>query len=113
MHQYRSQIAGAFTAGKFPFGSIQSAMQSKPVCEPSGIKRRNIFLLLFPLFRLLMATKIQPAAAGDNHSNYRLCFNRIFMLQGFVAVGHKGQSVTKIVYTHFEIQELIEAINKI
>lgn len=28
-------------------------------------------------------------------------------------VGHKGQSVTEIVYTHFEIQELIEAINKI
>lgn len=28
-------------------------------------------------------------------------------------VGHKGQSVTEIVYTHFEIQELLEAINKI
>ena len=28
-------------------------------------------------------------------------------------VGHKGQSVTEIVYTHFEMQELIEAINKI
>jgi integrase len=28
-------------------------------------------------------------------------------------VGHKGQSVTEVVYTHFEIQELIEAINKI
>lgn len=27
--------------------------------------------------------------------------------------GHKGQSVTEIVYTHFEIQELLEAINKI
>lgn len=28
-------------------------------------------------------------------------------------VGHKGQSVTEVVYTHFEIDELIEAINKI
>lgn len=28
-------------------------------------------------------------------------------------VGHKGQSVTEIVYTHFEIQQLIEAIDKI
>ena len=28
-------------------------------------------------------------------------------------VGHKGQGVTEIVYTHFEIVELIDAINKI
>lgn len=28
-------------------------------------------------------------------------------------VGHKGQSITQIVYTHFEIQALLEAINKI
>lgn len=28
-------------------------------------------------------------------------------------VGHKGQGVTETVYTHFEIDELIEAINKI
>ena len=28
-------------------------------------------------------------------------------------VGHKGQSVTETVYTHFEIDELIDAINKI
>ena len=28
-------------------------------------------------------------------------------------VGHKGQTVTEVVYTHFEIQELLEAINKI
>lgn len=28
-------------------------------------------------------------------------------------VGHKGQGVTEVVYTHFEIEELIEAINKI
>ena len=28
-------------------------------------------------------------------------------------VGHKGQSVTEVVYTHFEIAELIDAINKI
>lgn len=28
-------------------------------------------------------------------------------------VGHKGQSVTEVVYTHFEIEELIVAINKI
>lgn len=28
-------------------------------------------------------------------------------------VGHQGQSVTEIVYTHFEIQQLIDAINKI
>jgi integrase len=28
-------------------------------------------------------------------------------------VGHKGQSVTETVYTHFEIQQLIDAINKI
>ncbi len=28
-------------------------------------------------------------------------------------VGHKGQGVTEIVYTHFEIEELIDAINKI
>jgi len=28
-------------------------------------------------------------------------------------VGHKGQSVTEVVYTHFEIEELIDAINKI
>lgn len=28
-------------------------------------------------------------------------------------VGHKGQSVTEVVYTHFEIKELIDAINKI
>lgn len=28
-------------------------------------------------------------------------------------VGHKGQSVTEVVYTHFEIDELIDAINKI
>lgn len=28
-------------------------------------------------------------------------------------VGHKGQNVTQVVYTHFEIQELLEAINKI
>lgn len=28
-------------------------------------------------------------------------------------VGHKGQGVTQIVYTHFEIDELLEAINKI
>lgn len=28
-------------------------------------------------------------------------------------VGHKGQGVTEVVYTHFEIEELIDAINKI
>ncbi len=28
-------------------------------------------------------------------------------------VGHKGQSVTEVVYTHFEIEELLDAINKI
>ena len=28
-------------------------------------------------------------------------------------VGHIGQSVTEVVYTHFEIVELIDAINKI
>ena len=28
-------------------------------------------------------------------------------------VGHKGQSATEVVYTHFEIEELIDAINKI
>ena len=28
-------------------------------------------------------------------------------------VGHKGQGVTQVVYTHFEIVELIDAINKI
>ena len=28
-------------------------------------------------------------------------------------IGHKGQGVTEIVYTHFEIAELIDAINKI
>ncbi len=28
-------------------------------------------------------------------------------------VGHKGQGVTQIVYTHFEIEQLLEAINKI
>lgn len=28
-------------------------------------------------------------------------------------VGHKGQSVTEIVYTHFELDELIDAIDKI
>ena len=28
-------------------------------------------------------------------------------------VGHKGQGVTQQVYTHFEIQALLEAINKI
>lgn len=28
-------------------------------------------------------------------------------------VGHKGQGVTEIVYTHFEIQQLIDAIDKI
>lgn len=28
-------------------------------------------------------------------------------------VGHKGQGVTEIVYTHFEIEELIDAINRI
>ncbi len=28
-------------------------------------------------------------------------------------VGHKGQGVTEIVYTHFEIEALLEAINKI
>ena len=28
-------------------------------------------------------------------------------------VGHKGQNVTQIVYTHFEIEELLDAINKI
>lgn len=28
-------------------------------------------------------------------------------------VGHKGQTVTEIVYTHFEFQKLLEAINKI
>lgn len=28
-------------------------------------------------------------------------------------VGHKGQSVTEIVYTHFEIDELLDAINRI
>lgn len=28
-------------------------------------------------------------------------------------VGHKGQSVTELVYTHFEIEELIDAINRI
>lgn len=28
-------------------------------------------------------------------------------------VGHKGQGVTQIVYTHFEIAELLDAINKI
>ena len=26
-------------------------------------------------------------------------------------VGHKGQGVTQVVYTHFEIAELIDAIN--
>ena len=28
-------------------------------------------------------------------------------------VGHKGHGVTEVVYTHFEIEELIDAINKI
>lgn len=28
-------------------------------------------------------------------------------------VGHKGQSVTEVVYTHFELEELIDAIDKI
>ena len=28
-------------------------------------------------------------------------------------VGHKGQGVTQQVYTHFEIQALLDAINKI
>lgn len=28
-------------------------------------------------------------------------------------VGHKGQGVTETVYTHFELEELIDAINKI
>lgn len=28
-------------------------------------------------------------------------------------VGHKGQGVTEVVYTHFEIEELIDAINRI
>ena len=28
-------------------------------------------------------------------------------------VGHKGQGVTQAVYTHLEIQTLLEAINKI
>lgn len=28
-------------------------------------------------------------------------------------VGHKGQSITETVYTHLEIQELLEAINRI
>ncbi len=28
-------------------------------------------------------------------------------------VGHKGQGVTQIVYTHFEIAELLDAINRI
>ncbi len=28
-------------------------------------------------------------------------------------VGHKGQGVTEIVYTHFEIEELLDAINRI
>ncbi|WMI80586.1 tyrosine-type recombinase/integrase [Anaerotignum sp. MB30-C6] len=28
-------------------------------------------------------------------------------------VGHKGQNVTRVVYTHLEIQELIEEIDKI
>ena len=28
-------------------------------------------------------------------------------------VGHKGQSVTEVVYTHFEIEELRDAINRI
>ena len=28
-------------------------------------------------------------------------------------VGHKGQEVTQQVYTHFEIQALLDAINKI
>ena len=28
-------------------------------------------------------------------------------------VGHKGQGVTEVVYTHFEIEELIDTINKI
>ena len=28
-------------------------------------------------------------------------------------VGHKGQGVTEIVYTHFEIEQLLNAINKI
>ena len=28
-------------------------------------------------------------------------------------VGHKGQGVTQTVYTHFEIETLLDAINKI
>ena len=28
-------------------------------------------------------------------------------------VGHKGQPVTEVVYTHFELQQLLNAINKI
>lgn len=28
-------------------------------------------------------------------------------------VGHKGQGVTETVYTHFEIDKLLDAINKI
>lgn len=28
-------------------------------------------------------------------------------------VGHKGQGVTQVVYTHLEIEELIDSINKI
>lgn len=28
-------------------------------------------------------------------------------------VGHKGQGVTQTVYTHFEIEALLDAINKI
>ncbi len=28
-------------------------------------------------------------------------------------VGHKGLDVTQVVYTHIEVEELLEAINKI
>jgi site-specific recombinase XerD len=28
-------------------------------------------------------------------------------------VGHKGQGVTQVVYTHFEMQQLLESINLI
>ena len=47
-----------------------------------------------------------------NHSLYvyiRVLFQRSIKK----IVGHKGQSVTEVVYTHFEIEELIDAINKI
>ena len=52
------------------------------------------------------------------HDTHHTCISRLTVAgvsDKFIKkiVRHKGQGMTEIVYTHFEIEELIDSINKI